>query len=181
MIKLTREQTIAIAALWIVFAACLIAPLLALKARADAASALADASDILQRLDRARQHVHRNTHRLDMSAPATAFLDAQTSGLASAQLESYIANLAAQQSASLISSGIEPDDRAGSVDAVRIQATLDIPYEKLQGLLYRIEVGTPYVFVESITLQSASETQPTTYNSMMEVTLSLRALWHDHI
>ncbi|MEW6436908.1 MAG: type II secretion system protein GspM [Pseudomonadota bacterium] len=180
MMKLTREQIIALAALWAVLISCLVAPLLALNARAGAAATLTDANDMLQRRERTNRHYARSVHKHDIAAPAIAFLNAQTSGLAGAQLESYISQLAAQQSAALISSGIEPDDRSGPADAVRIQATLNIPYEKLQAFLYRIETGTPYVFVESITLQPASETQTVTYTSMMEVTLGLRALWrHD--
>lgn len=180
--KLTREQIIALAALWAVLIFCLVAPLLALNARAGAAATLDDASDMLQMRERTNRHSARSIHKRDIAAPAAAFLNAQTSGLAGAQLESYISQLAAQQSAALISSGIEPDDRAGPADAVRVQATLNIPYEKLQAFLYRIETGTPYVFVDQITLQPASETQTVTYTSMMQVTLGLHALWrHAHM
>ncbi|WP_297297679.1 type II secretion system protein GspM [uncultured Methylovirgula sp.] len=183
MMKLTRDQAIAIAALAAVIIACLTAPLLALNARAGAAAALADATDSLHRRERIRRHQARSgIRKQDIAAPAAAYLSAPTSGLAGAQLESYIAQLAAQQNANLISSGIEPDDRPGPVDAVRIQATLNVPYEKLQALLYRIETATPYVFVESIALQPAGETQPVTYTATMQVTFGLRALWrHDHM
>jgi general secretion pathway protein M len=180
MMKLDREQTIAVVVLFVIVASCVIAPLFFLKGRSDAAAALADASQMLQRLERGRMHSARKggIHEQD-AAPATAFLDAQTSGLASAQLESYISQLAARQQASLISSGIEQDEHSEAGETVRVRATLDIPYEKLQAFLFQIETGAPYVFIDSMTLQPASETaQPVTSASVMAVSLGVRALWH---
>ena len=65
--------------------------------------------------------------------------------------------------------------REDSPDSVRIQVTLDIPQTALQGLLYTLESRTPYVFVDSLTLQPS--TQRAGPDPMLRLTLSLHALW----
>ncbi len=180
MAKLDREQAIALAALFLVLLSCTIAPALSLKARSDALQALADERDMLQRLELAHRRSGRKAgaHEQASVAPATAFLNAPTSGLASAQLEAYLSRLAMAQQASLISSGVQQTNRSDTPDMVRVQATLDITYAALQRLLFKLETGTPYVFVDSMILQTAGAmTQHVAHAPTMEVTLNLRAIW----
>lgn len=156
MPKLDREKTIALAAFFGLLLACILAPALSLKARSDASQELSDAEDMLARLEAAHQRSGANRPKGGEepgAAPETAFLNAQTSGLASAQLEAYLAQLAAAQQASVISSGVQQASHSDAPETVRIQAVLDIHYDALQTLLYRLETGTPYVFVESMMMQ----------------------------
>ena len=180
MAKLDREQAIALAALFLVLLCCTIAPILSLKSRSDASQALADERVMLQRLQRAHRHAgaKARAHEQARAAPAAAFLNAQTSGLATAQLEAYLSQLALAQQASLVSSGVQQANRSDTLDMVRIRATLNITYAALQGLVFKLETGTPYVFVESMTLQTAgTTTQYVAHTPRMRVTLSLRAIW----
>ncbi len=171
-----REKTIAVGVLALVLLAAILIPALCLKTRADAAEDLAEQQDMLARLEAAHQHIAKKGAAGAMaSAPATAFLSAQTPGLASAQLETYLSQLAVAQHASLISSGAAQANKADPAEIVRIQATLDMSYDALQPLLYQLESGTPYVFVDSMTLQTATQQ---TGHADMKVILSLHALWH---
>ena len=61
-------------------------------------------------------------------------------------------------------------------NSIRIQATLELGQKALQGLLYQLESGTPYVFVDLMTLQPAS-TAGTAEDPALRLTLNLRALW----
>ncbi len=180
MAQLDREQAIALAALSLVLLCCTIAPVLSLKARSDALQALMDERDMLQRLQLAHRGaaskggVGEGLH----AAPATAFLNAQTSGLASAQLEAYLSRLALAQQASLMSSGVQQPHQGDTPDMVRIQATLTISDATLQAFLFKLETGTPYVFVDSMILQPANAmTQHAANAPSMRVTLNLRAIW----
>lgn len=177
MVKLDREQAIAVAALSLVVLCCTAAPILSLKARADAVQALADEREMLARLQRAhRQMDHKGEERARIRAASpAAFLNAQTSGLASAQFEAYLSQVAMAQQASVLSSGVQQAHTSDTSDMVRIQATLKINYAALQGLLFKLETGTPYIFVDSMTLQTAEAT--TQYTPMIRVTLNLRAIW----
>jgi general secretion pathway protein M len=180
--KFNREQAIAIAAFLGILLVSVIMPIWTLKTRADALQELDDGRGFLARLEAARQRsggAKGGGHGqvVDAASPK-AFLNAQTAGLASAQLEAYLSQLIQDQQASLISSSVQQATRSDTPDAVRIQASLEMPYEALQTLLYRLETGTPYVFIESMTVQSTSVTQQRAAHTAMKVMLNLRAIWH---
>ena len=84
MVKLNREQAISLAALFLVLLACVLAPVWSLKVRSDALQELTDERDMLGRREAAHQ---RSSTKLGArgqitTAPAEAFLNAQTPGLA---------------------------------------------------------------------------------------------------
>ncbi len=177
MLKLDRKEFLALVALALVSTTCLIVPIWSLKMRADATQNLADDEAMLQRLEHAPRHL-KNVRGLagPAAAPRAAFLDAQTVGLASAQLESYISQLSAAHGASLVSSGVLSNDRADMTQEIRVQATLDIAYDDLQRLLFQIETGTPYVFIDAMTLQTTGAALSANDSMPMRATLILRAL-----
>ncbi len=177
MLKLDREKAISFVALFALVLVSIIVPSVCLKLRSDAAQALAGEEDMLVKLEAAYLRSGRKPLASEAgTAPDTAFLNAPTSGLASAQLEAYLAQLASVQQASVVSSGVEPSykDRP---ENVRIQAKLDVRYDALQTLLYQLETGTPYIFVDLLTLQPSNTSQLQSNDSVMQVTMSLRALW----
>jgi general secretion pathway protein M len=177
VVKLDREQGIAVTALLLVLFGCTAAPIISLRARSAAAQALADQRYILARLQRAHHQIGFKAEQSDRirAAPTAAFLNAATAGLASAQLETYLSKIAIDQQATLISSTVQQRQPTDKPDFVRIQAILSMNYSALQGLLFKLETGTPYVFVDSITLQTAEAT--TEYAPVVRATLSLRAIW----
>lgn len=180
MIKFDRERTIAIAVLASLLVVCVLAPILSLKARSDSLQELADAQDTLARLQAAHRHAGGKEAKPEgiEAAPDTAFLNGQTMGLASAQLEAYLSQLASAEHTSLVSSGVQQASHSEEKDIVRIQATMDISYDGLHTLLYKLETGTPYVFVDGLTLQPPSEAaRRGGRDSMIKASLNLRALW----
>jgi general secretion pathway protein M len=180
MLKLDREKAISIVALIVLVLASITVPALSLKARSDAAQELADEQDMLARLEAAHQRSGPKPAASEEAgaAPDTAFLNAPTSGLAGAQLEAYLSQLAQAQQASVSSSGVQQANHSDAPEIVRVQAALDIRYDALQTLLYQLETGTPYVFVDSLTLQPPNSTsQSAAPESIMKVTLNLHSLW----
>ncbi len=176
MTMLNREQTMALAALCVLLVACVSSVVLTLRLRDDAAQDLSDREDVLSRLEaraRSRSETHGETRVA--AAPARAFLDASTSGLAGAELQAYMARLA-DQHAALVSFGMQASAGEEVADAVRIEASLDISLRALQVLLYQLESGTPYVFVESMTVRPSASAGAVA-NAPLRVTLGLRALW----
>jgi len=63
-----------------------------------------------------------------------------------------------RQNASLVSSGGEAAKRDDAPDTVRIQATLDMNLQSLRAVLYQLESGTPYVFVDALAVQPINAT-----------------------
>ena len=175
MPKLDREQVFSIAALALLLLLCVSVVGVLLQARADVVREASERHEILARLEAKLRTV---SSRPTAAAPPAAFLDASTQGLASAQLQSYLAQLADDQRASLVSSGGEAGKRDDAPDTIRLQATLDMNLKALRAFLYQLESGTPYVFVDTLTVQTAGAMAGRAVEDpLLRTTLSLRAFW----
>ena len=172
MLRLDREQAISVAAFVLLLLVSVSVMGMSLQARADAVRESSERREMLSRLEaRLRVNAGRPT-----AAPPAAFLDASTSGLASAQLQSYLGQLAGD--GNLVSSGGEAAKRDDAPDTVRVQATLDMNLQSLRAVLYQLESGTPYVFVDALAVQPINATAGRAVEDpLLRTTLSLRALW----
>jgi general secretion pathway protein M len=174
--KLDREQTISLAALALLLVVCAALVQYAMQARADAARELAERQETVAQLE-ARVRA-AGPGRSIAVAPAAAFLDASTQGLAGAQLQAHVAQAVGAQQAALVSSGLEPTKREDTPDTIRLQATIEVGLVALQAMLYRLESGTPYVFVEALTIQpAAAAAGRPPEDPLLRATLSVRAFW----
>jgi len=171
-----REQMIAIAALVVFVGACATFVTWSLRSRSAALQELSDGQDVLSRLQSRSPRAGSAAGGQGMVAPKEAFLDAPTPGLAGADLQAYVERLA-NEHAALVSFAIQPSLRDDAPGTVRIEASLDISLNDLQVLLYRLESGTPYVFVEAMTVRSATAAARSGSPDSLRVTLGLRALW----
>jgi len=67
---------------------------------------------------------------------------------------------------------------AGKPNTIRLQATIEVSLVALQAMLYRLESGTPYVFVEALTIQpAAAAAGRPPEDPLLRATLSVRAFW----
>ena len=177
MIKRDREVLLSLGALGAVLVVCMSVLGFSLQARSEAAQERDARSAVLSQLE---AHLKARNARPKAAgvAPATAFLAAPTQGLAGAQLEAYLRQTAAAQHATVISSGLDSSRHDDRPDSIRLQATLDMNLEALQTMLYRLESGTPYVFVDSLSVQiPGTGAQRATEDPLLRVTLGLRAIW----
>jgi general secretion pathway protein M len=175
MPRLDREQTISVAAVVLLLLLCVCGVGLLLHARSGAASEASERHEMLSRLETKLQAI---SSQPTSAAPAAAFLDAATQGLAGAQLQSYLAQLAGAQNATLVSAGGEAAKHEDAPDTIRLQATLDMNMKALRALLYQLESGTPYVFVDALTVQPAGGiASRNAEDPVLRTTLSLRAFW----
>src|SRR5215469_14406993 len=173
-----REQAINVAILVGLLVLCAVPLVVTLQIRADAMTALADSRERLARLEAHAPSGAKNAPSV-VPAPAAAFLDAPTQGLAVAQLQSYLSQAAARHHAVLISSGMQRADHDDTPDMIRIEASLNAALEPLQALLYQLETGTPYVFVVQLEVQqqNAQTLQRGPRDTAMRVRLVVRAPW----
>lgn len=178
MIKPGREAMMSVGALGALLVICAGAVGFSLQARFSAAHEFQMRSELLSKLE-ARAEA-RSSARLKSGAvaPAAAFLVAPTQGLAGAQLQAYLQRLAEANHAVLIASGMELNRREDQPDSIRLQATLDTNLQSLQALLYQLESGTPYVFVESLNIQiPGANAQRPVEDPLLRITVALRAVW----
>jgi general secretion pathway protein M len=172
--RLDRQKLFALAVLLLLLLACAGALALSVATRLEAAQERSDQQDVLSRLQarlRARTDAHGELK--PASAPAQAFLDASTAGLAGADLQAYVARLA-ERHAALVSFGVQGSDNDRAAETVGLEASMDITLNALQVLLHQLETGTPYVFVDSMTVHTATGSRAA---DTLRVTLGLRALW----
>lgn len=177
MMKADRAVLLSVGALGAVLVICVSVLGLSLQARVEAAQERDARSEVLSQLE-AHLKARNARPRSGAVAPTAAFLSAPTQGLAGAQFEAYLQQAAAAQHATIISSGLDPTRHDDGPDAIRLQATLDMNLEALQRLLYQLESSTPYVFVDSLSVQiPGTVTQRAVEDPLLRVTLGLRAIW----
>jgi general secretion pathway protein M len=175
--KPDREQAISIGILAALLLVCTAAVGVSIQVRINAAQERDDSRDRLARLE-ARVKARTDARaRSGATAPASAFLDAPTQGLAVAQLQAYMLRLADVHHCLLVSSGLEPTKHEDPPDSIRLQATVEASWQSLQALLYQLESGTPYVFVGSLTIQLTGAASQRAEDPLLRVTLGLRAVW----
>jgi general secretion pathway protein M len=177
VIKLDREQIVSVGVLAALLLVCFGLMGLSFQMRSNAAQELADRHELLSRLE-ARAKARSDARARPGSAPAAAFLDAPTQGLAVAQLQAHLVQMADIHHSVLVSSGVEPAKREDPPDSIRLQATLEMSLQALQAFLYQLESGTPYVFVEQLAVQLAgTASQRAVEDPLLRVTFGLRANW----
>jgi general secretion pathway protein M len=178
VIKLSGEQILSVGVLAALLLVCMGLTGLSFQVRSNAAQELAERQELVSRLE-ARAKARREARALSgATAPAAAFLDAPTQGLAVAQLQAHLAQMADIHHAVLVSSGIEPTKHEDPPDSIRLQATLEMSLQALQAFLYQLESGTPYVFVDQLAVQlGGAASQRATEDPLLHITLGLRAVW----
>lgn len=177
MIKLDRDQVISVGVLAALLLVCTAAVGLSLLARSNGAQELDERRDQLTRLETRAKALADARARSGAAAPATAFLEAPTQGLAVAQMQTRLQQLADAHHCLLVSSGLEPAKR-DDAESIRLQATVEASSQSLQGFLYQLESGTPYVFVETLTVQlTGAAAQRTAEDPLLRITFGLRAVW----
>jgi general secretion pathway protein M len=180
MRTLTSEQSIAIGVLCCFVLVCTGVVAWSFKVRSDAAQELSDRREQLGRLEAGGRSKRDARGPLKVTAaPPAAFLDAPTVGVAGASLQAHIAHLAGHH-ATLVSFAVQLTAGTDAADSVRVEASMDINLGALQMLLYDLESGTPYVFVDSMTVRPTAAAQVGAPDASLRVTLSLRALWRRH-
>jgi general secretion pathway protein M len=178
VITLDREQAVSFGVLAVLLFVCIIAVGLSLQMRSNAAQELEDGRDRLTRLEARAKARSDARARSGAIAPEAAFLDAPTQGLAVARLQAYIQQLTDVHHCLLISSGLEPTKHDDDADSIRLQATVEASSQSLQALVYQLESGTPYVFVDTLTLQlTGTASQRTIEDPLLRITFGLRAVW----
>jgi len=168
---------IALGALLALVATCALAIAGTVSMRAGAVHDLAEQHTLLSNLEHRASARGGGEVASAAKAPASAFVEAPTQGLAGAQLQGYLSQLVAAQHGTLISAGAQPpgkdDDGA---QAIRVLATLDVSSVSLQALLHRLETGVPYLFIDALTVQAPGLLQRSD-DPALRVTLTVRALW----
>lgn len=91
------------------------------------------------------------------SHTGSPFLEGQTITLASAALLQRITGIITKSGGTVVSSEIVPQQRQSNDGYVGALANCELEQETLQKVLYEIEEGLPFLFVDQLDVQSSSE------------------------
>ncbi len=104
------------------------------------------------------------------------FLDGRTVTIAGAALQERIGAAVAKTGGALISSQVELDGPEAKNGFVGLTATMEISQPPLQRILYDIEAGMPYLFVEKLSIQSPEDFgEPE--SGRMRITIGVAGQW----
>ncbi len=101
------------------------------------------------------------------------FLDGQTVTVASAALLQRVTGAITRVGGNVVSSEVEPQDVQLANGLVRITATCELEQKAVQQLLYDIEAGMPFLFIDQFLAQAPQPTE----GGRMRVVLEVSGLW----
>lgn len=118
--------------------------------------AVTAASEILNRTE-ARDPVSRRTAATDVGAPAgSPFLEGATASVAGAALLQRVAAATKRMNVNIQSSQVDLQGGRSTTGFITATSTFDIDSAKLQPLLYDLEAGMPFLFVDELVIQAPS-------------------------
>jgi general secretion pathway protein M len=101
-------------------------------------------------------------------------LDGQTVTVASAALLQRVTGAISRAGGNVISSEVEPQDIHVTDGLVRITATCELEQKAVQQLLYDIEAGMPFLYVDQFLAQAP---QPPSEGGRIRVVLEVSGSW----
>ena len=113
-----------------------------------------------ERLDQLTEHSRPRppaSIATDASVNGSPFLDGRTITIAGAALEQRVGAAVTKAGGVLISSQVELDGPEAKNGFVTLTATIEVAQPALQTILYDIEAGTPYLFVDKLSIQSPED------------------------
>jgi general secretion pathway protein M len=110
---------------------------------------------------------------VDAAPSGSPFLQGETVTLASAALLQRINGAIAAAGGDVVSSQVEAQT-SQSKDYVKVSATCELEQAALQGLLYDLEAGMPFLFVDQLSVQSATSANE---GGRLRVLLGVSGLW----
>ena len=112
----------------------------------------------------------------DASMSGSPFLDARTITIAGAALEQRVGAAVMKAGGAVISSQVELDGPEAKNGFVTLTASVEVAQAALQTILYDIEAGMPYLFVDKLSIQSPEDFgEPE--SGRMRMTMSVVGQW----
>jgi general secretion pathway protein M len=131
------------------------------------------------RLDRLTEHSRPGAPALiasDASVSGSPFVDGRTVTIAGAALQQRMEAAVAKAGGTLMSSQVELNGPDASNGFIELTASMELNQPALQTILYDIEAGMPYLFVEKVSIQSPEDFgEPE--SGRMRMTISVTGQW----
>jgi len=137
--------------------------------------ALVEATEVLARLEHRTPSSSAEPRQATGDEPqGSPFLEGPTVTVASAALLQRVTGAIARAGGNVISSEVKPQVSHSTDGFVRITATCELEQKALQELLYGIEAGMPFLFVDQLLAQAEL---PEGEGERIRVVLDVSGLW----
>jgi general secretion pathway protein M len=107
-------------------------------------------------------------------AQRNLLLTGETTGMAGAELQRAISDLARQNGVSLRSTHVTPPKREDDVTVIGVNVGLQGQMDGLRSFLHAIETGVPILFIDTLSIRSVPTYQATEQPVSLDVTLRVR-------
>ena len=121
-----------------------------------------------------QERLLRAAARRPAHAARDMLVGGETSGLAGAELQRIVTELARRTGMSLRSTHVAPTKREADLAAIGVEVSLQGQTEGLRAFIHAIETGTPVLFIETLAIRSVPSYQPTPQPVSLDVTLRVR-------
>lgn len=156
----------------VIFAVAMVSNLL------DAYLALGESRETLAHLERQSQRAALGGSSSAAAADALPFLSGKTVTVAGAALQERVETAVKKAGGNVVSSQIDLQVPGASEGFVGLTESLEIQQEALQSLLFDLEAGMPYLFVESLAIQSPRAFGEAE-SARMRVLIEVTGQWRD--
>ncbi len=137
--------------------------------------AVNESAELLTRFEHRSPSLSAESGRVTRDQPpGSPFLDGQTVTVASAALLQRVTDAISRAGGNVVSSEVEPQDIHATDGLVRITATCELEQKAVQQLLYDIEAGMPFLFVNQFLAQAP---QPPSEAGRIRVVLEVSGSW----
>jgi general secretion pathway protein M len=138
-------------------------------------------SQLLESLQRRATSATVGTDKAGATAAQFAAISAPTETVAASTLQQYLLDGLEQAGGAVQSVQAEPgrETTAQGLHRVTAQIVFDGSTDTLQNLLFELETGTPYVFVDTLSAQpaAASDGAAANVSELLRVTLVVSSYW----
>ena len=141
----------------------------------DQRQAVAQAEDLLAQLERGREAAAVPASEAD-APQGSPFLEGQTVTVAGAALLQRVAAAVTKVGGNILSSQVDVKEAQQKAGLVSMVASLEVAQPDLQKLLYDLEAGMPYLFIDQLSVQ-APDTVTRGEGGRLRVVLGVLGQW----
>jgi general secretion pathway protein M len=142
----------------------------------DRRQSVADAEALLAQLERGRQTAAASLTASGDAPQGSPFLEGQTVTVAGAALLQRVAGAVTRVGGNVLSSQVDVKEAQQKAGLVSLVASCELAQADLQKLLYDLEAGMPYLFVDQLTVQ-APDTVTRGEGGRLRVVLGVSGQW----
>jgi general secretion pathway protein M len=142
----------------------------------DRRQVVADAEALLAQLERGRQTAAAPSTATGDAPQGSPFLEGQTVTVAGAALLQRVAGAVTRVGGNVLSSQVDVKEAQQKAGLVSLVASCELAQADLQKLLYDLEAGMPYLFVDQLTVQ-APDTVTRGEGGRLRVVLGVSGQW----